>query len=327
MLLRIFRANSVYNFLLVPLVGVLLLLKSFLTPGIFIPENCNGLSPFCQLIFNLHLPFWGAVLANFVATIIICFLLLYINAAFSFVRERTFLPTFIFMFIVYALPGLHTIQPIFFSGIFILLAFRSIFASFEKKKAISNAFDAGFFTGVAGLFYPVASLLVFLIPVSLFTLRNKSSWREYAASFLGLLLPWLYAFSFYFILNDTNKFAEIFLNIFTERNDDILHSLPVQLYFGFLILITLISSIFIMRQYDEKKISTRRYFKILFFYFATSLLFLIFPSVSFELLVILTLPLTFLITNYLTFMRRRFWAELFFTVLIIISLALQFLVR
>jgi hypothetical protein len=327
MLLRILKANSVYNFILVPIIGGLLLLKSYLQPGIFPPESHQFNIPLFSSLYQSNIPFWGALLINYAAVMIICFQLLYINAIFSFVRERTFLPAYLFLFIVYALPDLHIIQPVFISAIFILIALSRIFSSFDKKKDISNAFDAGFFTGLASLFYPGAILLVFLIPASLYTLKNKVGWREYVASFLGLLLPALYTFSYYFIFSDLSKFIDIYTNTIVQREETILHLLPVQIYFVYLILITIISSFFILGRYDEQKISTRRFFKILFFYFCTSLLLLILPSVSYELLVILTIPLTFLITNYLTFMRRRFWAELFFTILILIPLALQFIIK
>jgi hypothetical protein len=228
---------------------------------------------------------------------------------------------------VYALPDLHVIQPVFFSGIFILLAFNRIFSSFEKKKGISNAFDAGFLTGIATLFYPGSVILVFLIPASLYTLKNKIGWREYIASMLGLFLPLLFAFSYYFIFNNVSNFIDLFTNVIIKREETILHLLPVQIYFIFLILLTIFSSIFILGQYDEQKISIRRYFKILFFYFCTSVILIILPSVSYELLVLLTIPLTFLITNYLTFMHRRFWAELFFIILIIFAVGLQFIIK
>jgi hypothetical protein len=327
MLLRIFRANSVYNFILVPIIGGLLLLKSFLEPGIFPPESIQFNSPLFSSIYQSNITFLGALLINFAAVIFICFQLLYINATFSFVRERTFLPSYLFLFIVYALPDLHVIQPVFLSGICLLFAINAIFSSFGKKHTISNAFNAGLFTGLAGLFYPGAILLVFLIPISLYTLQNKVGWREFAASFLGLLLPLLYTFSFCFAFSNLSIFLTLFTNTIIKREDSILHLFPIQIYFVFLLLVTIISSFFIIGQYDEKKISTRHYFKILFFYFCTSLLLLILPSVSYELLVILTIPLTFLITNYLTFIRRKFWAELFFTILIVISLVLQFIIK
>jgi len=327
MLIRILRANSIYNYILLPIVGGLMLLKSLLNPGIFPTVSFSNTSPLCLFLYQSNIPYWGALLINFVSVIIICIQLLYINAVFSFVRERTFLPAYLYIFVVYALPDLHVIQPVFFSAIFILLAIQNIFSSFEKKKTIGNAFNAGFLTGMAALFYPGVILLVFLVPFGLYTLKNIIGWREYIASLLGLLLTLLYTFFFYFIFSDVSKLFEIFSNIIVKKEGSIFHFLPVQIFFAFLILITIVSSIFIVRQYDEKKISTRRYFKILSFYFFTSLLLFILPSVSHELLVILAIPLTFLITNYLIFKRRRFWAELFFTVLILISMALQFFIK
>jgi hypothetical protein len=327
MLLRIFRSNSVYNFFLVPIIGGLLLLKSFLEPGIFPPETFHFNTPLLFPLYLSKISFTGALIINYLTVIIICFQLLYINATFSFVRERTFLPAYLFLFIVFAIPDLHIIQPVFFSGIFILIAFIRIFSSFEKKYIINNAFDAGFFTGLASLFYPGTIILVLLVPISLYTLRNNVGWREFIAAFIGLFLPFLYVFTYYFIFNDISNFIHLFTNVIIRREETILHLLPVQIYVVYLILITIISSFHIAGQYDEKKISTRRYFKILFFYFSTSLLLFILPSVSIELLVILTIPLTFLITNYLTYMRRKFWAELFFTLLIIISVVLQFIVK
>jgi hypothetical protein len=279
MLLRIFRANSVYNFILVPIIGGLLLLKSYLEPGIFPPDSIQFNTPLFSSLYQSNITFFSALLINYAAVIFICFQLLYINAAFSFVKERTFLPSYLFLFIVYAIPDLHVIQPVFISAIFQLFAINSIFSSYEKKKTISNAFNAGFFTGLAGLFYPGAIVLVFLIPVSLYTLQNKVGWREFVASFIGLLLPLLYAFSYYFVFSDVSNFIQLFTNSIIKRENTILHLIPVQIYFVFLLLITIVSSFFIVGQYDEKKISTRRYFKILFFYFCTSLLLLILPSV------------------------------------------------
>lgn len=327
MLLRIFKANSVYNFILLPIVGGLLLLKSFLEPGIFPTESYQFSTPLFLPVYLSDISFKAALLINYLSVIIICIQLLYINATFSFVRDRSFLPAYLFLFIVYAIPDLRVVQPVFFSCIFLLLAVNRVFASFEKKKVISNAFDAAFLTGIAGLFYPGAIILVALIPLSLYALKNKISWREYAASFIGLLLPLLYAFTYYFAVNKVSDFIDLFTNVIIKRENTILHLLPVQIYFAFLLLITIFSSFFILGQYDEKKLSTRRFFQILFFYFCTSLLLFILPSVSYELLVLLVIPLTFLFTNYLTFMRRRFWAELFFTILILISIGLQFIVK
>jgi hypothetical protein len=327
MLLRIFKANYFYNYLLFPVVGALLLLRSFLTPGLFPPGSTAAISPLFKPIYELQLPYSAAILFNFFAVMVICYQLLFINAAFSFVRERTFLTVYLFMFIVLTLPNLHVIQPVFIAAIFILLALFSIFLSFEKKKVISNGFNAGLFTGVAGLFYPALIFLIFLVPISLHTLKNKIGWREWTASFLGLFLPVLYTFIYYFVTNNLTIFYGIYTSLLTPKDTSVLFQLPALIYFAFLAIITIAASFFILGQYDEKKINTRRFYKISFYYFAAPLILIIIPAVSHGLLVILSLPLTFLLTNYLTFMKRRFWAELFFTLLIIFSVTLQFLIK
>lgn len=327
MLIRIFKANNFYNFILFPIVGILLLLKSFHIQGVVLaPPNCGAVPLFKQL-YSLNLPYHAGLVINYVAIMIISLQLLLINANFSFVRERTFLPVYLFMFIILGFPGLHVIQPVFIAAIFILLALHNLFASFEKRKVIINGFNAAFFIGVAGLFYPGLNILVFLVPASLYALKNKIGLREWVASFIGLLLPHLYTFTYYFLTNNLNDFISIYTNLITFKDFYFFIQIPVIAYFAFLMILTFVASLFMLKGYDEKKISTRGYFKILFFFFASSLVLFAVPVVSYELIVILALPLTFLLTNYLTFMKRRFWAEFFFILLIAFSVVLQFWVR
>ena len=323
MFLKLFRANNFYNFLLFPIIGVLLLLGSFLSGGTFPNTACVNTTPICQLINESGITYTGAILLNFALVLIILLLLLHINAKFNFVKERTFLPVYIFLFIVYALPELHVIQPVFISAIFVLLSIRSIFLSFEKPIALTNAFDAGFLLGLAGIFYIPLNMLVILVPFCIFILRNKIEWREVLLPFIGLLIPWLLLFCYYFIWNDLNELYSLIENGIAYQSSSIIHQPLAQAYGAFLILITVLASIFILTEYGAKNISTRRYFKILSLYFDASLLLIFTPEVSVEIIVILAIPLTFLITNYLIFMRRRFWAELFFICLVLFSIVFQ----
>ncbi len=327
MLLRIFRTNSVYNFILVPVTGILLLLGSLLTPDTFPPNDCLVCAPLFMPLFKAGMSPTVAVCINFALIMVICFQLLSINSRFNFIRERTFLPAYLFLFAALALPGLHVIQPVTFSAIFLLQAIKRLFDAYDVRKAHSHAFDAGLLTGIAGLFYLPVSLLVLLVPISLTTVKARNNWREFVNPFVGLLLTWCLTVSYYYVFQNTSQLWDILANVFQKRETTILQQWPVQAFFIYLVLITLVSSFFILTQYDEKKISSRRYFKILFFYFISSLILFTFPVVSYEIVVILTLPLSFLITNYLTFMRRRFWAELFFVILIVISVTIQFFIK
>ncbi|MCD8569161.1 MAG: hypothetical protein LRY50_12905, partial [Geovibrio sp.] len=97
------------------------------------------------------------------------------------------------------------------------------------------------------------------------------------------------------------------------------------IYLGFLILLILPGSFFLIGQIDEKKISTRKYFQIFFVIFLTSVaLLLVVPAVSLEILVIMAIPLTFLISNYLIYMRRQFWGNVLLFLFLGLIIYLQF---
>lgn len=327
MLLKLFRANNFYQFILFPVFGILLLLPGFINPVQSKWQLWDAAGPLAINLGNWIMePTLNTALAYLLA-MVLCFLLVQINARFAFVKEPTFLPTYLFLLIVFALPELQVVSPVMFAAVFIVLAIRSIFSAFEKQHAYSNAFDAGFLLGLAGLFYMPVSALVVLVPFAILILRNNAEWREWMLPFVGLFFPWMFSFLAYFIWSDVSAWFELLTSPFTQNRDiGILFELPFQLYLLFLLFLIVLASIFILKQYGEKGISTRRYFKILALFFGASLLLLIFPFVSYELLVILAIPLTFLFTNYLLFSRRRLWAEVFMWLLLIFSVVIQFLI-
>lgn len=327
MLLRIFKANHIFNIILLPVLGFLLLLGSILKGGVFPVEGCQYTTPVCFPLMNSGIPYWGAILLNYALVMLISFILLQINARFAFVKERTFLPGFIFILIIYAIPDLRVIQPAFISGVFIVLSILSIFSSFDKRSAIRPAFDAGLLIGLSGIFYILSNFFIILIPIGIFILRNKLNWRETIAPFVGLSIPWIFTLSYYFIIDKTDHLFTLIQNSFIPKDKGFIEALPIQVYIIFLMLLLTVSSIFILRQFGLKNISIRRYFKVLFLYYITAFLLMFLPPVSVEILVFMTIPLTFLLTNYLIFAKRKFWAEIFLTILLIFAFALQFFVE
>jgi hypothetical protein len=326
MLLRVFKSNSGLHFFLIPVTGILLLISSLKNSSLITFEKYSDI-PFFNLLRSTETFTQLPIIFNFIIILLICFLLIHTNSLFSLIKERTFLPAYIFLFISLSIPSLHSIEPVMLAGLFILLAIRSIFVSYDKQLPYSNAFNAGFFTGLASLFYPALVFSYFTIPLSFSELKGKISWREYAASFIGLLLPLLYLFIFYFMFGKTENFLLHFTQLFIKTDISFLFQLPVIIYFSFTLLLVLIASIFIMRDFEFRKISTRRYYKILFYFFSSSALLIILPSVSFEIMILMCLPSTYLISNYFTSTRRKFWAEVFFSLLAISSFIIQYLVK
>ena len=81
----------------------------------------------------------------------------------------------------------------------------------------------------------------------------------------------------------------------------------------------------LLKQYDSKKVSSRKYFSIFFTIFVLGMLsFAFIPVTSQEMLVIIAIPVTYLISNLFVFMKSRFWSEVLFILLLGIVIFMQF---
>jgi hypothetical protein len=131
--------------------------------------------------------------------------------------------------------------------------------------------------------------------------------------------------AYYLITNSTDELVQTIKSNFVLHQVFLRSNLPMQIYVGYLIILTLLGSAFLLSQYDGKKISSRRYFKTFFWIFLISVI-LIFsnPAVSEEIIIILAIPLTYLISNYLIFMKRHVWGEVFLYLLAAGVIVLQF---
>lgn len=326
MILRVLKTNQAYHFILIPVIVLALWFRSYIHPSFF-PFFPGEDQMFLYKPIR-HLIGQSVLVSNLVAMLLViamAFLILRLNTTYAFIRIRTFLPSNIFVLIISGLLTMHSLHPVYFGLLFLLLSVDRIFQSYDKSKFHSNAFEAGFFMGVGSLFY---LNLLFFFPIIWigFTLIKKSpEWRNFILPILGLFVPWLFAWSYYFLTQQMPVFNHTIVANFNHENHFLRGNIQLQVYLGFLTVLTLLGSVFLLNQYDEKKISTRKYFQIFFLIFliAFALLMLV-PAVSQEILIIMALPLTVLISNYLIFQKRAFWSNLLMYLFVAIIIYLQF---
>ncbi|PTN10613.1 DUF6427 family protein [Mangrovibacterium marinum] len=326
MILRFLKTNQAYHFVTIPLLVLILWFRAYLNP-----ESFDFFAGEDQML--LFRPFaavvkWSPLVANLLLigqVLILTFFITRLNSVFSFIRQRTFLPSNLFVLILGGVVSMHGLHPVYFAAMFLLLSINRIFGAYEIKKPNSNAFDAGFLIGLGSLFY---LNLIFYFPIvwiGFVLIRKNPGWRNFILPLLGLSIPWLYAFSYYFFTDTLADFGQtIQQNIFTSNNF-LQGNLNFQIYLGLLILLTLIGSTFLIARIDEKKVSTRKYFQIFFIVFIISMAILLaVPAVSQEILVIMAIPLVFLFSNYLIFMRMQLWANVFVYLLLAMVIYMQF---
>jgi hypothetical protein len=326
MILRALKSNRQINLLIVPAIAILFWLKDLIYPFSyqFYPgENSNVL--FTPINFFTTNSDFACVLISLLLVVILAALVQVLNDRYMFIRVRTKLPSVLFVIIVSGFTDLHTLHPVFPASIFLLLAIYSLFDTFEKTKPYSNVFNAGFFIGVGTLFYLnlIVILPAFFIGISILT--RESSWRKYIILLIGIFVPVFFAFSYAVITKQIPELLEtITQNIVTPVNH-FRSNIPLHVFLSILILLTITGTIYILRQYDSKKVSTRKYFTIFFIIFMLSLLsFTFIPVTSQEMLVVITIPITYLISNLFVFARSRFWSELLFLLLLGIVIFIQF---
>lgn len=326
MLLRTLKTSHAYHYLLVPFIAIALWFNSFMdsaTYPFFEGENMMILyQPFNYFLAGSPI---ASDVTALIFVILLSFLVLKLNVQYSFIRSRSFLPPSLFVLLISGIPDLRAMHPVYPAALFLILAIDRIFSTYDKESIHSNAFDSGVLLAVGSLFY---FNLVFFFPVLWFGLiivRPNVNWREYILTTLGFILPWGAAMAYYLITGTTEELVQTVKSNFVSHQFFLKDNLPMQIYSGFLILLTLLGSFFLLTQYDGKKISSRRYFKTFFWIFLVSAILVVAsPAVSEEIIIIMAIPLTYLISNYLIFMKRQIWGEVFLYILAAGVIALQF---
>jgi hypothetical protein len=319
MLLKILKSNRAVNFFLFPFLGILFWLKSLISPRTYTFYNGETDNILYKPIHTLTIEI--PILQIIIPLILIigmALIMLQLNNRYNIIRIRTMLPAPLFILIVSGFSNLHTMHPVYFAAFFVLLAIYRLFSAFDEVKPYSPAFDSGFFLGVAALFYFNAFILFPAFIIGLGVLSREPKWREFIVNIIGFFLPFIFAFSYVFVFGKVPEYLETLkLNTFTSVGN-LKSNLPVLGYLGILFILILLGTIRIVQQYNAKKVSTRKYFIVLFLVFLFMLIsFTLIPATSLEIFVITVIPVTLLLANFFVFMKGRFWGEFLFSLLLI----------
>jgi hypothetical protein len=135
MFLKLFKSAHAYHFFLIPLLAATLWSRSFLEPTAY---------PFYQgedqmLLYRpvAWLLTKDLLVGNAIALLMLIglsFLIIRLNIQYSFIRIRTYLPASLFVLITSGLLLMHTLHPVYFAVLFLLLAIDRLFGAYETKN-------------------------------------------------------------------------------------------------------------------------------------------------------------------------------------------------
>ncbi len=284
-------------------------ISAFVNPLLPVQTPADG--PLYTLVVSWLLPFPFISVSIALALIVIQALtLFYVFQANGFFKRGNFLPAIIIL-LAYSWNGnyqtLHAILP---AGILIIIALNSIMGMYGRPAAYHQVFTASFSIGIASLFYTPLAYLMILIWLTLITYRI-STWREYAISMVGFILPVIYYLSWLFWIDDLpqglNRLSNSLFNfVFAPRLTTV-----DTIWLSFSAFIMVVTMVAVLNIMNDKLISVRRRSWVLLNFIITVVILMLlsgWPMLSANYLFIF--PISFFITGSLTLMKRRFWFEM-----------------
>ena len=327
MLLKLYKGTGFGVIFLLLITAIGLWLGPILKPQL--PVYYTGVNT--MPLFTMVRNFIGenaraGVLISLALVILTSLLLANFNLTGILISDRTFLPAALFIILSAVLPVTQTLNPGLFATVFLLLALIRIIDSYRKNGTANNFFDAALLISIGSLFYVDLiwmELLVFLGMILLRTLNIK----EVAISIVGILTPYLILYGTYYSLGkDINDLNTLILsNVFGESG---------SIYLSRIVIVTLIMaglfvsiSIFhLFSVLNAKKIRSRKSFSLLLWIFVLAIVSFVFlPSVSSEIIYIIAIPVSYLISHYCFFLKKKYVPGIFFTVILALTIILQIL--
>lgn len=325
MLIRFFRQSHPASlFVLLPVIAVLLWIPAFLTKDFVNTRNSMPLmefisKPFAETTWVLSL---FGLLFNLGSTLIFNFIIEKLDV----LERKSNLPALLFIVTASSFrPFLdfHPLQPAVF---LLLISIYRIFESYQSSSALSNAFDAGLFLGIAILFYfPFFWFMPFLWTCLLVV--RPFVWREYALSALGALLPIVLAVSYYYFV-DRLPFLWYDKIVFALSERNFPYPSDSWLWWGVFIMgcfILLFSIGALLKRLNNSVIRAKTTIQT-FLVFSFFSLFIVFVNGTQQAYIfyLFTLPISLLWSIYFVSLKKQWLAELLFSVYLVFVLVSQY---
>ncbi len=309
MLRWVSKSGTFIQFTIYLVILVMMWIPAFIHPVPPVLTSSDG--PLYTLLANALLQSASlSVILALVLVIMQSLIVFYVYQANGFFKRNNFMPAIIILIAYSWNVDFQTLHAVLLAALFIVPALSSFMAMYGKPAAYQHVFITSFSIGIASLFYTPLAYLLLMIWFSFITYRI-SSWREYAVSIIGFLLPFIYYFSWLF-WNDIFKsglahLAAPLVNFIMPPRISVINTVWLSVS-AFLLIVTMAAVLNIM---NDKLISLRRRSWVMFNFSITAALGTLlagWPILSANYLFVF--PLSFFVTGSFSLIKRPFWFEI-----------------
>lgn len=326
MLLKQFKRTGPFTVFLIAVVLILLWVGAFL-------KLKEGFS----LYFDLDpMPLYGIIsgvtgthpvpglILSFILLAVMVFLMVNLNTTLFFINERTFLPALFYILLSGLFPQYQLLNPAIISALFLMMAIKRIMESYRVQGTAYSFFDAGILISVGSLFY-VHLIWFGLISIIGILLMRPFNFREILLSFIGLLTPYIFTVAIFYVLghNPFDFLDLVVYNMFEKEGEFAFNPFTIAgVIFTGLLMLLAIGQLFMV--ISTKKIQSRKIFSVLLWIFIIAVLaYSLIPAVSIEMIWIAAIPVSYYLSHYMIFAKRKVLTEILFDILLLLVIVIQ----
>ncbi len=235
----------------------------------------------------------------------------------TLLNQTSNLPALFYILLLSLRPIQIGFYPALVASFFLILAITRLSESSFKEKALSESFDAGFFTGMATLFYFPSSVFLIFLWVSLLLLRSVV-WREMVVSLIGFTIPALLTLACYNILfrGDNLYIPYRMFRTIWEYRFPLHYSWKHTLLTAVLGITGLVTIIFFVRGIANNVVKKRKIWSLMLWFSTFGLAAgIIAPHKDAGAFSSLAIPCSFIFSNYFLKSKSRWLPDLLFILL------------
>lgn len=325
MFIKLFKSGYSLQLIILLLALIILWVESFIAPMSGTHEYTPA--PFYNYLYFLlrNLTLLQVILA-FLLIIVQAYLLNNILIENGFIRKNSLLPAFVYILIISQSKDLQTIYPALLANLFLIIAFHYLLKVYYEIEAYTKILNAAFLVGLASLFYLPSIFFITLFWITFIT-YSIFKWREWIISIIGVLIPFIFLFTFYFWVDRFNEMISKYLAYFGNLILVKPHlSIPGIVIISMIGLFILLAVNRIIISLNTKTISIRKKSIILIWFFVISLTSILYGSRSrIDDLAITFIPASGLISYYFSDIKKRWIIEILFLLTILMIFVFRFI--
>lgn len=319
------RQHSPLALVIIPLLAIILWAPGFLYPQPPMPIVQMPLYAFADEFFRTHI--YVALIIGLLLLLSEAFLINFILQQHQVIIKKNWITALLVVVFGSCAPGLLWPGPQQFSGLLLLLVIHILLGTYRQDKSFGAVFNSGLLIGLAAQIY-LPSLVFFLFALIAIIMLRPFIWREWVILIIGVIIPFIYG-GVYFYWTDTWQQVTERVIVNPIVNRDFFLKLDDSDYFltAVVALVLFVSAGRIFAGSQTSTLKTKKGISVMIWFTIFAVLVILpaqnFAAGTFRFVIY---PFAFFASNYFLNARRKWLAELIFT-LVLVGIGISYLLE